>query len=106
VVTVEDVQLAIDVETYCINSGGDIELSATVVDRVHANEARIDELMRKQVEELKIDYNNNIPHSILKKQLCLVSGKSKESVDKWLRQEDELEHLLFDQVMQTWSVRG
>jgi replicative DNA helicase Mcm len=106
VVTVEDVQLAIDIETYCINSGGDIELSATVVDRVHANEARIDELMRKQVEELKIDYNNNIPHSILKKQLCLVSGKSKESVDKWLRQEDELEHLLFDQVMQTWSVRG
>ena len=106
VVTVEDVQLAIDIETYCINSGGDIELSATVVDRVHANEARIDELMRKQVEELKIDYNNHIPHSILKKQLCHVSGKSKESVDKWLRQEDEMEHLLFDQVMQTWSVRG
>jgi len=105
-VEMEDVRLAIDIETYCINSSGDIEMSeGTVVDMRNNQKAKTEELMNKEVQRLREDFDNTIPHHIMLKQLQNVTGKSRDYVRKWLRNEDECERIILDTVVQTWSVR-
>lgn len=106
-VDVEDVQLAVDIETYCINSAGDTELSeGTVVDMRNRDKARVEELMNKEVQRLSDEYNNTIPDHIILKQLKKVTGKPEGYIRKWLRSEDGCERMILDTTMQQWSVRS
>lgn len=103
-VTVEDAEVAIELEKYCINQGEYQINDGTIMNVQNKEDKKMHETMMEVMENLKEDFNNEIPTRFCIRDLKNATGKDSDYVQRWLYQMEREEKFVFNQNSGTWSV--